>query len=754
MTGALPFQLDAETGLATIPVAGGRLVGVGWDVRLPRGGLGATARVLDVQSDAAGGVVRWTSDTALEGTWHLGGLEGGAVTARLVVTNRGPRAVGLASLEPLVVVPARGGVVALPGAPASWRSFDPGFQSWSPARTRPLGARWPAPRAAVVRTMSVHPWRADPRRAGWHVHDGAAGVYAGEAGFLVGVLQPRGLHAEIELDARGAVSLRARSVVEGLPLQPGETRESGEFVVLPGTPEATWARWASELGSAQGARTSTPAPVGWCSWYDYYTHVTEADLDANLRALAPLRQALGVTLFQVDDGYQADLGDWLTPRATFPSGMKAVAARIRDAGFTPGLWLAPFVARPTSALARANPDWFLTTARGRRRKAGYNPWWGGAFHALDLTHPGVEGWLTDTVGTLVHDWGFSFLKIDFVYAGLLDGRRHDPSLTTVETYRRGVQIVREAAGDEAHLLGCGAPLVHSVGLVDHLRIGPDVAEYWRRPIVDWLTGLDSSPGACQSLKNVLARQALHGRLWQNDPDCLLVRARNSRLSLDEVQTLASVVGLAGGLRMISDDLSRLEPARLELLHKVLPPPAWPARVGRVGAEPDLLVLTLPNQRRVVAWVNWGERPAEASLSAEALDLPAGRVAALDAWRGTTYEANLADGPLVTAPVPAHGVALLHVVPVGDAPRLVGGHVHVGLAELEAEAWDGAAGVLNLALRLPGERKGSYWVHLGAPTPGAPAVEGADARPVPGRAGWIRLDVHLVEHGRCTVRLPP
>jgi len=735
-------RFDPATGLCLVDVPGGHLVGLGWEVRLAHGGLAATARVVDVTTDGDGTTVRWESEGGLGGAWHVALVAPYELTVRLEVTNHSDRAVPLTALEPFVLEPRRGGVAGLTGAPATWQVVDPGFQSWSPARTFPLGARRPAPRAGMVRTMAVHPWRVDPRRAGLHTLDWAADVQTPWGGFLVGVLEPNGMHAEIVLDARTSFSMRARSCAEGLPLPPGESRSSGTFLVLREPGRNRLATWAARLGTALGARTTAPAPVGWCSWYDYYTRVTEADVDANLAALAPLREALGVTLFQVDDGYQADLGDWLLPRATFPSGMKAVAARIRQAGFTPGLWLAPFVARPTSQVAKAHPDWFLTTAGGRRRSAGVNPWWGGSFHALDLTHPGVRAWLRETIGTLVHDWGLAFLKIDFIYAGMLDGGRHDPSKTTYETYRSGVALIREVAGDEAAILGCGAPLVPSVGLVDVMRIGPDVAEYWRRPLVDWLTGLESTPGARQSLKDVLSRHALHERLWQNDPDCLLVRKRNSKLSLDEVRTLATIVGLSGGMRMISDDVSRLEPDRLALLQKVLPPPSWPARVARVGAEPDLLVLTLPGDRRVVAWVNWSEKPEALRLTAAKADLPAGPVAAVDAWTGATYEADLAAGPLVTEPIPAHGVALLHLVPIGATPRLVSGDVHVGLAELKGEAWDESTGTLTLDVALPGTRDGSYWVHTGAHAEVSVVLKGGTARGTDRDGRWVRTESSL------------
>src|SRR6202011_5884205 len=85
----------------------------------------------------------------------------------------------------------------------------------------------------------------------------------------------------------------------------------------------------------------------------------------------------------------------------------------------------------------------------------------------------------DVLRTVCEDWGFEYVKLDFVYAAAMRGRRYDPNTTGVEAYRRGMQALRRIVG-ERFILGCGAPLVPSVGLVDGMRIGSDVAAVWGR----------------------------------------------------------------------------------------------------------------------------------------------------------------------------------------------------------------------------------------------------------------------------------
>ena len=51
--------------------------------------------------------------------------------------------------------------------------------------------------------------------------------------------------------------------------------------------------------------------------------------------------------------------------------------------------------------------------------------------------------------------------------------------------RAGYDAIRRGAGDDAFILGCGAPLGTCIGVVDGMRIGPDVAPSWDVPEAAW-----------------------------------------------------------------------------------------------------------------------------------------------------------------------------------------------------------------------------------------------------------------------------
>ena len=165
---------------------------------------------------------------------------------------------------------------------------------------------------------------------------------------------------------------------------------------------------------------------------------------------------------------------------------------------------------------------------------------------LDVTHPDAAEHLVGVFATL-RERGFRFHKIDFIYGGAMVGRRHE-DVTPIEAYRRGLELVRAGAGDDAVILGCGAPLLPSIGLVDAMRISPDVMPAWAPDLDDI-----SQPGMRSALAAGRARAWMHGRLWVNDPDCVLVRPE-----VERPEPWAEYVETLRGLAVSSDPLPQLD----------------------------------------------------------------------------------------------------------------------------------------------------------------------------------------------------
>src|SRR5262249_3720608 len=143
---------------------------------------------------------------------------------------------------------------------------------------------------------------------------------------LLGFLSAEHGLGEIAIVRRGEPLVEARLGWDGRLLSPGSTlageplriSASAEGDALPGR------RTREALLRMRAPRLPAESPSGWCSWYDYYTKVTERAVEQNLAALSEARATMPVRYVQLDDGYPTKIGDWLSPNAKFSSGLSSL----------------------------------------------------------------------------------------------------------------------------------------------------------------------------------------------------------------------------------------------------------------------------------------------------------------------------------------------------------------------------------------------------------------------------------------------
>jgi alpha-galactosidase len=292
------------------------------------------------------------------------------------------------------------------------------------------------------------------------------------------------------------------------------------------------------------------APTGWCMRSEWPGTVAEGDVIANLEFSAANFDRRFFRHIELDDGYQRAIGAWDT-NDRFPHGHAWLTDQIHARGFKAGLWVAPFGVAEGSGIPATQPDWLLRDASGpvvcETREA-----WGGKIYALDGAHPKAQQWLFDLARRVVREWGYDYLRIDRLRWAIV-GTTHYGGLTHAEAYRAGLGAIRDGLGTEALLLASGAPLQHAVGLVNCMRIGPDVDASWS--------------GIQPPVRAAGLRSFYHRSTWLNDPDCLVVRPP---LSQAAAELWASIVALTGGLTLFADNLPKLPPDRLPLLQRTLP----------------------------------------------------------------------------------------------------------------------------------------------------------------------------------------
>jgi alpha-galactosidase len=421
------------------------------------------------------------------------------------------------------------------------RVYEHGWQSWSPTAAYGVGDRPHRPRNDAVRVMCYRPDRVQPGSV--FQGEGLLAVDDGARVHVVGVTGPGDLVPSVRAAVRDGYVVICADGPVGVRVDDGPSGLQGAL-----------GRWGEQYAQAAGLGRLRPAPTIWCSWYQYFTKVTEQDIFENLDAMDEL--ALPIDVVQIDDGYQAEIGDWLALSERFPS-LAELCARIRDRGRRAGVWTAPLLVGARSRVAAGHPGWLVGGGAGSPLSVGHH--WDQDLFVLDVTHPDAAAYLTD-VFTTSRGYGIDFFKIDFVFAGAIPGRRY-ADVAPVESYRQALRLIRGAVGDDAYLLGCGAPMLPSVGLVDAMRVSPDTGLNYEPADGDL-----SQPSIRAAELTGRWRSWQHGRFWVNDPDCLLARP-----GIPRREAWAAHVERYGGLRGSSDRLRALDDWGLETTRRLLVP---------------------------------------------------------------------------------------------------------------------------------------------------------------------------------------
>jgi alpha-galactosidase len=430
---------------------------------------------------------------------------------------------------------------------------------------------------------------------------------------------------------------------EGLTLEPGQRWTLEELSVGQGPDRpALLAEVAGRLRENHKPLAWKRPPTGWCSWYCFGPRVTARDVLDNLEVIAKRVPALRYV--QIDDGYQPAMGDWLETGKAFGGNVKGVLAQIRERGFEPAIWVAPFVAEAGSHLFQQHPDWFIkdgSNAPLSSNKVTFGGWRRGPWYALDGTHPEVQKHFETLFSTMRREWGCTYFKLDANFWGALHGGRlHDPAATRIEAYRRGMQAILKGAGD-SFILGCNHPLWPSLGLIHGSRSSGDIKRSWA---VFQRTGRQN-----------LSRAWQNGQLWWNDPDAVVL---TGDLTDDEFQLHATVVYASGGMILSGDDLTKIPAPRLAMLEKLLPPTGSAAAFEdeslRVG------MVSRPDGSRAYCLFNWGD-----DHDTVIIKLP-GPVEVTDFWTGQSLGRQ--KGTLTIPDMAPHSARLLVCKPSKDKGR--------------------------------------------------------------------------------------
>lgn len=322
-----------------------------------------------------------------------------------------------------------------------------------------------------------------------------------------------------------------------------------DFVHLNGGYDEVFDKWFEMMNIRC---RQTEKKCGYTTWYNYYGNVDENIVKRDLKALSALPEK--VDIFQIDDGYQRCIGEWLHhDEKKFPSGMKKLADEIHNNDMLAGLWLAPFAATKNSFIYKEHKDWLVHYDNGKLYPAGAN--WGG-FYAIDFYNQDAAKYIRKVFDTILNDWGYDMVKLDFLYAACIVPM-HNKSRGQIMC--EAMDFIRDCVGDKL-ILGCGVPLMPSFGKVDFCRVGADVALEWKyNPY-----GIREDVSTPNTINCSIFRRGLNGRAFMNDPDVFLLRDNNIKMSFEQRKLVAEINSVFGSLLFVSDNVSQYSREQLEV----------------------------------------------------------------------------------------------------------------------------------------------------------------------------------------------
>ncbi len=358
--------------------------------------------------------------------------------------------------------------------------------------------------------------------------------------FFIGSLSERAAYTVIDADMNNN-SISIRKDVAGTVIS--EDYPLYDVVFLKGTEDEVFDKYFELMGVA---KPKIDHLSGYTSWYNYFQKIDEKIILRDLNAMDRIKE--DVNIFQIDDGYETFVGDWLDPNPEkFPSGMKHIAEEIHKKGYMAGIWIAPFSVQIKSRTYKEHPDWVIKGENGKPLLGCVG--WGGAY-TLDIYNPEVREYIKHFFDVILNDWGYDMVKLDFLYSECMLPR-NGKSRGTIMC--EAMDFLRECCGDKL-ILGCGVPLGAAFGKVDACRISCDVDLKYTGKFYNAMGINAEIPSAQNAMNNSIFRRQLGKRVFINDPDVFFFRYTNLKFNMDQKILLGFINHICGDVLFVSDNM--------------------------------------------------------------------------------------------------------------------------------------------------------------------------------------------------------
>lgn len=380
-------------------------------------------------------------------------------------------------------------------------------------------------------------------------------------------------------------------------IDPSESVSTDKFLIASSNSDALQLL-GKTISKANGVVKRFKDMSGYSTGYYFGFNINE---EQQLKAIDVIKKNnVDIKYLQLDWGWFKRYGDWDAREEVFPHGMKWMADKIKEAGMIPGIWISPLMNDENCKPRKEHPEWFIFGHDYQRNTRVY---W-------DFSVEGARKWLYDLFYKISQEWGYRFIKIDFLVDRLGVGGYSKKGFNSVKNIREMWRIIRSAVTDDTYLLSCTQPMGQGVGYCDGTRISKDIFEDW------------------EGLRNC-ARMTLK-RLHFNefsvvDPDCMLVRTteqedaecfRPNKRDEMEVDTFITYQSISGGAIIFSDKWELYKEEQFKKVKSLLPvnnEPAIPLDLYEKDI-PSKFYYGKKGQFEMYALINWNDEDSEFTIT--------------------------------------------------------------------------------------------------------------------------------------------
>ena len=368
-----------------------------------------------------------------------------------------------------------------------------------------------------------------------------------------------------------------------------------------------------------------PRLTGWNSWDYYLDKVTPEDLYENIEALKKTPFADKLDYIMIDSGWEKAWGDWY-PNEKFACGLDAVADRIREAGFIPGIWLSPLLTTDNVEDFEQRTGWLCRDSKGNFVKDSRH-------FVIDPTVPEAHAFILECFARL-YRCGYRLFKIDYLAPLLGVKDLYDKTATPYSALRALIADAKAVMGEDAVILGCSLPLQCGADVTPSMRIAVDIHNHF--PHVRWIA---ESLAWMWMYNGIVTRididflvvrgeeTANEPLKWEGEPKFQLPKRRETMTNKDffmsrwrngeqfnaiEAETWARLVSITGGNIFLSDRISALNERGIQIIRDAFDLVRESARP--VFLPDDIRLPSLWMADDLLLLINWEDTPVTKTVT--------------------------------------------------------------------------------------------------------------------------------------------